>query len=104
MTGLFSIVPLLVFFPLTGVVVLALFGRRMMRDKDSIAPGVLASTLSALSFFVSVLMFIGLAANGGGNIASLNTAGDPTVSNGGNLIVGILYHRPRGHHRCRPPR
>jgi NADH-quinone oxidoreductase subunit L len=65
MTGLFSIVPLIVLFPLAGVVILALFGRRMMHDKDSTTPGVLASTLAGLSFGVAVLMFIGLVAGGG---------------------------------------
>ncbi|UCC65587.1 MAG: NADH-quinone oxidoreductase subunit L, partial [Anaerolineae bacterium] len=60
MDALFSIVPLIVFFPLLGVLINAFFGRNFMADEDSIGPGVFASLMAGLSLVVAVLMLIGL--------------------------------------------
>jgi NADH-quinone oxidoreductase subunit L len=60
MEGLFSAIPLIVFFPLAGVVINAFFGRLLMPRRDSVAPGVVASLLSGGSFVIALLMFIAL--------------------------------------------
>ena len=49
MDALFSIVPLIVFFPLLGVVINAFFGRRFMLQEDSVGPGVIGSLMAGLS-------------------------------------------------------
>ena len=56
MDALFSIVPLIVFFPLLGVLINAFFGRSFMTDEDSIGPGVFASLMAGLSLVVNVGM------------------------------------------------
>ena len=56
----FSLVPMIVFIPLVGVVLNAFFGRAMMSREDSVAPGVLASAMAVLSFCIAVLLFIAL--------------------------------------------
>ncbi len=63
MDGLFSLVPLIVLFPLAGVVINAFFGRRLMPSRESIAPGVIASLLAGASFVIAVLMAIALLAH-----------------------------------------
>ena len=60
MNGLFSLIPLIVIFPLAGVVINTFFGRKLMPTRDSIAPGIVASLLSGSSFVIAVLMFIAL--------------------------------------------
>lgn len=63
MDGLFSLVPLIVILPFVGVLINALFGRRLMPERNSIAPGVVASLLAGSSFVIAVLMFIALLAH-----------------------------------------
>ena len=60
MEGLFSAIPLIIFFPFAGVVINAFFGRLLMPNRDSVAPGVVASLMSGASFVIALLMFIGL--------------------------------------------
>ncbi len=60
MNGLFSLVPLIVFIPLAGVLINLFFGRMLMPSKDSRGPGVIASVLAIISFAIAILMFIGL--------------------------------------------
>ncbi len=60
MNGLFSLVPLIIVFPVIGVLINVFFGRRLMPTRDSIAPGVVSTVMAALSFVIAVLMFIAL--------------------------------------------
>jgi NADH-quinone oxidoreductase subunit L len=60
MNGLFSLIPLIIFFPLAGVLINLFFGRMLMPEKDSRAPGVIASLLAGMSFVIAVLMTIAL--------------------------------------------
>jgi NADH-quinone oxidoreductase subunit L len=66
MDALFSIIPLIIFFPLLGVLINAFFGRKFMTGEDSIGPGVLASLMAGSSFLVAALMFVGLLADPAG--------------------------------------
>jgi NADH-quinone oxidoreductase subunit L len=60
MNGLFSIAPLIIAAPFAGMLVNLFFGRRLMPEKDSIGPGLVASLLAGVSFLVALLMFIAL--------------------------------------------
>ncbi len=60
MTGLFSLVPLVVLLPFIGVLINVFFGRRLMPDRDSRGPGVIASSLAALAFVIALLQVIAL--------------------------------------------
>src|SRR5574341_908176 len=60
MSGLFSLVPLIVFLPFIGMLVNMFFGRALMPTRDSKAPGVIASILSASAFGIALLEFIAL--------------------------------------------
>ncbi len=62
MSGLFSLVPLIVFLPFAGVLINAFFGRALMPTRDGKAPGVIASILSGLAFLIALLQFIALLA------------------------------------------
>src|SRR5512135_3457265 len=60
-SGLFSLVPLIVFLPVIGLLINMIFGRRMSEK----AVGAIASTASGLTFVVSVLLAYALQVNGG---------------------------------------
>ncbi|MBN1311679.1 MAG: NADH-quinone oxidoreductase subunit L [Anaerolineae bacterium] len=60
MNSLFSLIPLVVFFPLLGMLINIFFGRMLMADENSKAPGVIASLMAGLSFVIAVLMFVAL--------------------------------------------
>lgn len=62
MNSLFGIIPLIIFFPLAGVLINAFFGRKFMADENSTGPAVIASLMAGLSFLVAALMWIGLLA------------------------------------------
>ncbi|HEC22460.1 MAG TPA: NADH-quinone oxidoreductase subunit L [Chloroflexi bacterium] len=66
MDGLFSIVPLIILAPFTGVLINVFFGRKLMPRRDSVAPGVIASSMAGFSFLIAVLMFFALLANPAG--------------------------------------
>jgi NADH-quinone oxidoreductase subunit L len=63
MDGLFSIAPLIIAAPFAGMLVNLTFGRRLMPDKDSIGPGLVASSLAGVSFLIALLMFVALLGN-----------------------------------------
>ena len=63
MDALFNIIPLIILFPALGVLINLFFGRRLMDDEDSIAPGVIASLMAGASFVIAVLVFIALLAH-----------------------------------------
>jgi NADH-quinone oxidoreductase subunit L len=60
MNGLFSIAPLIIAAPFAGMLVNIAFGRRLMPNKDSIGPGLVASSMAGVSFLVALLMFVAL--------------------------------------------
>ncbi len=85
MDGIFSLVPLIIFLPLVGVVINLFFGRRLMTSRQSVSPGVIASIIAGLSFVIALLMGIALLANPRGAEVSLATwmsvpAGDLTFT------------------------
>jgi NADH-quinone oxidoreductase subunit L len=63
MSGLFSLIPLIVFLPFAGMVINLFFGRRLMPTGKSIAPGVIASLMAGGAFVIAVLMYFALLAN-----------------------------------------
>jgi NADH-quinone oxidoreductase subunit L len=84
MDSLFPLIPLIVIFPFTGVLINAFFGRRLMPGRDSVAPGVIASLLAGASFVIAVLMAVGLLGHPeGADVPFLTwmniTAGDRTL-------------------------
>jgi NADH-quinone oxidoreductase subunit L len=60
-TGLFSLVPLIVFLPVLGLLINIIFGKRMGEK----AVGAIASTASGLAFVVSALLAYSLQVSGG---------------------------------------
>ena len=58
--ALFSLIPLIIIFPLVGVLINAFFGRSFMTEQDSVRPGVIAALMAGLSFLVALLMLVGL--------------------------------------------
>src|SRR5688500_7801973 len=63
MSGLFNLIPLIIIFPLIGVIINLMFGRKLMPDRDSRGPAVVSTTLAALAFLIAVLQFVALLAH-----------------------------------------
>ncbi len=60
MEALFSLIPLILIFPLAGMLINLFFGRLLMPTKESSGPGIVASVAAGASFIVAVIIFIGL--------------------------------------------
>ncbi|NDJ53436.1 MAG: hypothetical protein GYB68_10175 [Chloroflexi bacterium] len=60
MQAIFAIAPLIIILPFAGVFINAFFGRRLMENPDSPAPGIVASVMAGGAFTVALLLFIGL--------------------------------------------
>jgi NADH-quinone oxidoreductase subunit L len=63
MSGLFNLIPLIIIFPLIGVIINLAFGRKLMPESDSRGPAVVSTLMAALAFLIAVLQFVALLAH-----------------------------------------
>jgi NADH-quinone oxidoreductase subunit L len=63
MSGLFNLIPLIIIFPLIGVIINLAFGRKLMPESGSRGPAVVSTLMAALAFLIAVLQFVALLAH-----------------------------------------